>query len=159
MQYKRSEKIQTISMFGLIIAGILIIWGFIIFGQYSILNIGGYILIGIGVIIIIYEFWRYYSRYKFRRKVLIEFEENPSSSISDIVKRTGIKKEALRDIIMDLRGSGEIKGLFSGESGHFETEMVGKEEELEDRYCPQCGSTITQKDQFYCRYCGSKQFQ
>jgi len=115
-------------MIGLIVAEILIIWGIIVFAQYSPLNLAGYILIGIGLIIMGYEFWRHYSRYRFRNKVLLEFEENPSSSVDDLAKRTGIEKEAIRHVVLDLRGSGKIQGLFSGETGHLETLLVG-------RYC------------------------
>ena len=156
MKYRRAEKVQAFSMVGLIIGGILIIWGIIVFAKYSLLNLAGYILIGLGVIIILYEFWRHYSRYRFRNKVLLEFEDNPSSSIDDLAKRTCIGKEVIRHVVLDLRGSGKIQGLFSGETGHLETLLVGKEDEIKDRYCAQCGSNITKKDQFYCRYCGRK---
>jgi hypothetical protein len=47
-----------------------------------------------------------------------------------LVKKTGIKKDAIRHVVLDLRGSGKIQGHFSGETGHLETLLVGKEDEI-----------------------------
>jgi len=126
MQYRKRSQYKTLSILLLFIAGALFIWGIYIFINWSLKSWGGWLLIAVGLIIVVYELFALQKREKFKNKVILEFESDPNVSVEEIAQRTGIPKEDLRDIIFNLRGSGKIKGLFSSKSGHFKVILLRK---------------------------------
>lgn len=143
------------SILGLFFAGILFIWGIYILVNWSIASWGGWFLIVLGLVIIGYELYSLQYRASLMSEVILEFEDNPSASLDDIAQRTGMSRDNLRDIVLDLRGSGKIRGLFSSETGNFETFPVKESQDIRNKYCPRCGASRTQSS-VYCVYCGTR---
>jgi len=155
MQYRRKKHHEVFSILGIFFAGILFIWGIYIFLNWSLTSWGGWVLIILGLLMISYELYAFQNRVSLRNEVILEFEDNPSASLDDIAQNTGISRDNLRDIVLDLRGSGKMRGLFSTESGHFETFPVKEAQNIRNKYCPRCGASTTQTS-VYCAYCGSR---
>lgn len=156
MRYKRKDLEETSVKIALVIAGALIFYGIYVIIAFSWLNPGVYISFGIAAAIILYEVWR--TRYisKIKEDVFLKFEQNPDASINDIAQTTGLSKENLRDIILDLRGSGRLMGEFSDETGFLETAPVKEKEQDYERYCPHCGAKYRKDNSTYCVYCGNE---
>ncbi len=57
---------------------------------------------------------------------------------------------------MDLKGSGELKGSFSSETGKFVTPQEGKGSQEKEKYCPNCGTSLKSVEAKFCEFCGSK---
>ena len=104
---------------------------------------------------------------KLRNVVLSEFTQNPNISIDEISRNTGISFKDIKAIIMDLKGSGQLRGTFSSTTGKMQLAEIKKQPEKpstviettsEDRrFCMECGTEVDKNnDAQFCPYCGSK---
>ncbi|MFW9784112.1 MAG: zinc ribbon domain-containing protein [Candidatus Heimdallarchaeota archaeon] len=159
MKYIRNQFVRTGSImwwiFILIIGSAALWWGITVL-QWSWLGI---LPILIGATILYRLIVATANRDKLRRIVIHEFEINPESSINDILIRTGISKRDVRAILLDLKSSGHFIGHYSTKNGQIQyisshSELNGLEEGV--KYCPSCGTPISDESVQYCAYCGVK---
>ncbi|MHA1725428.1 MAG: hypothetical protein ACTSYC_00135 [Promethearchaeota archaeon] len=177
VRYKENMYTQGVSTCCLIIAGGLILFGFL--GPFPI-NLTPLI---IGIIIILSQIYRISARSKLRRVVKNEFLMNPKTTVRDICNSTGMTEKDVRAIILDLKASGELMGKFSSSTGILEDAFIVDKKkqhtkkdaekpplyftqppetvpeilpnEVKQRYCPGCGTLVTRNAK-YCEFCGSK---
>ncbi len=138
-----------------IITGALLWWGITLL-QWS---WSGFLVIGIGVIILSSQIVAIANRSKLRRVVLQEFQTNPDASIEDVSMRTGISRKDVQAIILDLKASGQLIGKFSTKTGQIKHVSIQKElvsSEEGRKYCHYCGTPISKESAQYCAYCGAK---
>ncbi len=165
MKYEKNSYVEGFSFCSLIIAGAFLYWG--ISGTWG----GGLwhlIPIGIGLSILISQIRAFINKPKLRNIVLSEFTQNPNISIEEISKNTGISNKDIKAIILDLKGSGQLRGTFSQTTGKMQLVEIQKQPEKEEkeiekkpsgdqRFCRECGTEIDKnEDAQYCPYCGSK---
>ena len=165
MKYEKNSYVEGFSFCSLIIAGAFLYWGIngIIDGGYWNL-----IQILIGLSILVGQFRAFTNKPKLRNIVLSEFEQNPNISIDEITKNTGISFKDIKAIIMDLKGSGQLRGTFSSTTGKMQLAEIKKQPAKEtkeivvtasvaQRFCKECGTEIDKSDDAqFCPYCGSK---
>lgn len=173
MKYERNEYVEGISICGLIFAGILLYMGISGIINWNTGNIGWYfnwVWLLIGLSCLGGQLAKLRNRSKLRNVVLHEFERNPNASIEEISRNTGISEKDARAIILDLKGSGELRGKFSTSTGQMKytevkqktpaTQKVQKHEEKtpepKSKYCPNCGTPIDKTEAKYCAFCGGK---
>ena len=167
MKYEKNSYVEGISFCSLIIAGAFLYWG--ITGITGIVGGGLWNLIQIliGVSILVGQFRAFTNKPKLRNIVLSEFEQNPNISIDEITKNTGISFKDIKAIIMDLKGSGQLRGTFSSTTGKMQLAEIQKQPEKESkvivttsedhRFCKECGTEVDKNDNAqFCPYCGSK---
>ncbi|QEE15292.1 zinc ribbon domain-containing protein [Promethearchaeum syntrophicum] len=164
MKYEKNSYVEGISLCSLIIAGAFLYWGFNDIGS-SWWNL---IQIAIGLSILVGQVRAFTNRPKLRNIVLNEFTRNPNISSEEISTNTGISRKDIKAIILDLKGSGHLRGTFSQTTGKMQsveiTRQPAKEiKEIEikpseiQRFCKECGTEIDKSDEAqFCPYCGSK---
>ena len=138
-----------------IVAGALMWWGITVL-QWS---WSGILVIAIGVLILSSQIVAIANRSKLRRVVLQEFQTTPDASIEDVSMRTGISRNDVRAIILDLKASGQLIGKFSTKTGQIKHVSIQKEpvsSEERSKYCHNCGTPISKESTQYCAYCGAK---
>ncbi|MFW9943304.1 MAG: hypothetical protein ACFFFT_19875 [Candidatus Thorarchaeota archaeon] len=156
MKYVRNQFIITGSFlwWGItIIATAALLWWGITVLQWS---WSGFLVIGIGAIILISQIVALTSRNKLRRVVLQEFQTNSNASIEDVSMRTGITRRDIQAIILDLKASGQFIGKFSTKTGQIELQNEASSTEEKSKYCKNCGTPIGKESALYCAYCGAK---
>ena len=163
MKYESNQYSEGFSICSLIIAGMFLYWGFntlleVLFHWWWWV---GFILIAIGLSIISSQIYKLTSRSKFRNLVKLEFEENPTASVEQIARNTGITTKDARAIILDLKARGELRGKFStktGEAKHIEITPSNQPPSQEKGvYCSNCGTPVKRDGTaVYCAYCGAK---
>ncbi|MHA1511387.1 MAG: zinc-ribbon domain-containing protein, partial [Promethearchaeota archaeon] len=73
----------------------------------------------------------------------------------------------IKAIIMDLKGSGRLRGTFSSTTGKMQLAEIKKQPEKaskvivttseDNRFCKECGTEVDKNDNAqFCPYCGSK---
>ena len=165
MNYEKNSYVEGFSFCSLIIAGAFIFWG--ISGLVEEVGLWNIIQILIGASILIGQFRAFTNKPKLRNIVLSEFTQNPNISIDEISRNTGISFKDIKAIIMDLKGSGQLRGTFSSTTGKMQLaeiqkqpEKVGKVIETTNgdyRFCKECVTEIDKSnDAQFCPYCGSK---
>ena len=116
MKYKRNQYTEGFSICALIIAGMFFYWGFnaLVDGFWQ-LGVDWIALLwfGIGAAILVSQVAALANRSKLKNVVLQEFGQNPNISVEEISNNTGISVRDIRAIILDLKGSGRLKGQFS----------------------------------------------
>jgi hypothetical protein len=163
MKYESNQYSEGFSICSLIIAGMFLYWGF----NTLLENIFhwwwwfGFLLIFIGLSIISSQIYKLTSRSKFRNLVKHEFEENPTASVEQIARNTGITTKDARAIILDLKARGELRGKFSTKTGaakHVEVTPSNQPPSQEKGvYCSNCGTPVKRDGTaVYCAYCGAK---
>ena len=164
MKYEKNSYIEGFSFCSLIIAGAFLYWGFNGI-RNSLWNL---IQILIGLSILISQIRAFTNKPKLRNIVLNEFTQNPNISNEEISKNTGISPKDIKAIILDLKGSGRLRGTYSQTTGKMQLVEIQKqsEEEAEEietkssgdqRFCRECGTEIDKSEEAqYCPYCGSK---
>ena len=156
MKYEKDQYTEGMTICGLIIAGAFIWWGIsnIIFWDpfWSWLSL---IPLAIGASCLVGQIYAVTNRGKLRNAVKYEFEANPNATVEEISAKTGISHKDVRAIILDLKGSGELRGSFSSETGQLkpveQQEAAGKK----SKFCTACGAKLKEGAQF-CSYCGIK---
>ncbi|MHA1476550.1 MAG: zinc ribbon domain-containing protein [Promethearchaeota archaeon] len=164
MKYEKNSYVEGFSFCSLIIAGAFLYWGIngIIGG-----GLWNIIQILIGLSILVGQFSAFTNKPKLRNIVLSEFEQNPNISIDEITKNTGISYKDIKAIIMDLKGSGRLRGTFSSTTGKMQLAEIKKQPEKaskvivttseDNRFCKECGTEVDKNDNAqFCPYCGSK---
>jgi len=168
MKYEKNSYVEGISFCSLIIAGAFLYWG--ITGITGIIGGGLWNLIQIliGVSILVSQFRAFSNKPKLRNIVLTEFTKNPNISNEEISRNTGISRKDVKAIILDLKGSGQLRGTFSQTTGKMQLVEIQKQPEKEEkeieietsggqRFCKECGTEIDKTDDAqFCPYCGSK---
>jgi hypothetical protein len=152
MRYEKDQYTKGFSICGLIIAGAFFWWGISAFISYSPGSWWGLIPIGIGIAILLGQIRALVNRKKLRNTVKNEFEANPNASIEDISKSTGISKKDVQAIILDMKMSGELRGVFSTETGQLKPIS---QQATEVKYCQACGTQIKNLNAQFCEYCGA----
>jgi hypothetical protein len=171
MKYKRNQYTQGFSICALLIAGMFYYWGVNAlmngFWQFGI-NWMGFLWIGFGTAILVSQIAALANRSKLKNVVLYEFKQNPNISIEEISNNTGISVRDIRAIILDLKGSGRLRGNFSSETGTAkemqvatevakdEIPIVQKAPQEHAKFCPSCGTPIERSEAAFCAYCGTK---
>ena len=165
MKYEKNSYVEGFSFCSLIIAGAFLYWGISGIIGGGLWNI---IQILIGLSILITQIRAFTNKPKLRNIVLSEFNQNPNISIKEISKNTGISNKDIKAIILDLKGSGQLRGTFSQTTGKMQLVEIPKqpEKEIEEieiksngdqRFCKECGTEIDKNEEAqYCPYCGSK---
>ena len=163
MKYESNQYSEGFSICSLIIAGMFLYWGFntLLENLFHWWWWFGFILIAIGLSIISGQIYKLTSRSKFRNLVKLEFEENPTASVEQIARNTGITTKDARAIILDLKARGELRGKFStktGEAKHVEVTTPNQPPSQEKGiYCSNCGTPVKRDETaVYCAYCGAK---
>lgn len=164
MKYEKNSYVEGFSFCSLIIAGAFLYWGFN--GVKN--NLWNLIQIGIGFSILLSQVRAFTNKPKLRNIVLSEFTQNPNISIEEISKNTGISRKDIKAIILDLKGSGRLRGTFSQTTGKMQLAEIPKQPENEakeieiktsgdQKFCKECGTEIDKSDDAqFCPYCGSK---
>ena len=164
MKYEKNSYVEGFSFCSLIIAGAFLYWGFngIKDSYWNLIQIA------IGLSILISQIRAFTNKPKLRNIVLSEFTQNPNISIEEISKNTGISHKDIKAIILDLKGSGQLRGTFSQTTGKMQLVEIQKQPEKEEkeieiktsgdqRFCRECGTEIDKNEEAqYCPYCGSK---
>jgi len=165
MKYEKNSYVEGISFCSLIIAGAFLYWG--ISGVWVEVGVWNIIQILIGLSILVGQFRAFTNKPKLRNVVLSEFTQNPNISIDEISRNTGISFKDIKAIIMDLKGSGQLRGTFSSTTGKMQLAEIQKKPEKEvkeiettsedHRFCKECGTEVDKNDNAqFCPYCGSK---
>ena len=165
MKYEKNSYVEGISFCSLIIAGAFLYWG--ISGVWVEVGVWNIIQILIGLSILVGQFRAFTNKPKLRNVVLSEFTQNPNISIDEISRNTGISFKDIKAIIMDLKGSGQLRGTFSSTTGKMQLAEIQKKPEKEAkeiettsggyRFCKECGTEVDKNDDAqFCPYCGSK---
>jgi len=161
MKYKR----DLYSKLWLIISGIVIVGflyqlglnaftpGNVIKFQFTWLSILWFVM---GGIILIRYLLVIANRSKLRKIVLSEFEIKPNISVEKISVNTGITKEDVSLIILDLKTNGRLGGDFSSSTGEAKSMKVITQEQETGVYCQYCGTPINSEEATFCGYCGTK---
>ena len=164
MKYEKNSYVEGFSFCSLIIAGAFLYWGFTGVKE-SLWNL---IQIAIGLSILLSQVRAFTNKPKLRNIVLSEFTQNPNISIEEISKNTGISRKDIKAIILDLKGSGRLRGTFSQTTGKMQLAEIPKQPEKEakeieiktsgdQKFCKECGTEIDKSDDAqFCPYCGSK---
>jgi hypothetical protein len=156
MKYVRNQFIIAGSFLwwgiSLIATATLVWWGVTVL-QWS---WSGFLVIGIGVLILISQLIALTSRNKLRRVVLQEFKTSPNASIEDVSMRTGISRRDVQAIVLDLKASGQFMGKFSTKTGQLKLQNEATSIEEKSKYCQNCGTQIGKESAQYCAYCGAK---
>ena len=163
MKYESNQYSEGFSICSLIIAGMFLYWGFntLLEDMYNWWWWFGFLWILIGLSIISSQIYKLTSRSKFRNLVKNEFEENPTASVEQIARNTGITTKDTRAIILDLKARGELRGKFStktGEAKHVEVTASNQPPSQEKgNYCSNCGTSVKRDGTaVFCAYCGAK---
>ena len=165
MKYEKNSYVEGFSFCSLIIAGAFLYWG--ISGIWVDVGVWNIIQILIGLSILVGQFSAFTNKPKLRNVVLSEFTQNPNISIDEISRNTGISFKDIKAIIMDLKGSGKLRGTFSSTTGRMQSAEIQKKPEKEakeieiisedHRFCKECGTEVDKNDDAqFCPYCGSK---
>ncbi len=173
MKYEKNQYTDGVSYCTLVIAGAFIYWGI------NNLRVGswiGFLWLFIGISIFSGQYYALTNRGKLRNIVLAEFNKKPNVTVEEIEIETGISRKDIKAIIMDLKGSGKLRGTFSSQTGemqlaampdvkHFtpaahvspEAPIPAPQEEMgSKKFCNQCGTQIPENEVAkYCPYCGS----
>ncbi len=157
MKYEKNQYTSGFNVCGLIIAGAFFYWGISTLVQNS-WGVGwiGFIWLGIGVAILSSQLRAIANRKNLRNIVKQEFEANPNVSQDEIHEKTGISRKDIQAIVLDLKGSGELKGSFSTETGKFVVPQTGQASQEKRKFCPSCGTSLKSADVKFCEFCGSK---
>ena len=127
-----------------------------------------FVSIGIGLIILVGQILAFTNKSKLQNIVLNEFNSNPNITVEEISSSTGISLKDIRAIILDLKGSGRLRGSFSQTTGKMQSMEISKfsEKKVEkietlssgdQRFCSECGTEINNEEEAqFCAYCGSK---
>ena len=167
MHYEKNQYVEGASFCSLIIAGAFLYWGISGIVNGGLWNL---IQIGIGLSILSSQVRAFTNKSKLRNIVLNEFSQNPNVSIEEISKNTGISQKDVKAIILDLKGTGRLRGTFSQTTGKMQlVEIPEKLEEEEEainietnpkdtrKFCKECGTELNENEEAqYCPYCGSK---
>jgi hypothetical protein len=165
MKYEKNSYVEGFSFCSLIIAGAFLYWG--ISGLWVEVGVWNIIQILIGLSILVGQFRAFTNKPKLRNVVLSEFTQNPNISIDEISRNTGISFKDIKAIIMDLKGSGQLRGTFSSTTGKMQLAEIQKQPEkvskvietttVDNRFCKECGTEIDKSNNAqFCPYCGSK---
>ena len=164
MKYEKNSYVEGFSFCSLIIAGAFLYWGFN--GVKD--SLWNLIQIGIGLSILLSQVRAYTNKPKLRNIVLTEFTRNPNISNKEISRNTGISRKDIKAIIIDLKGSGQLRGTFSQTTGKMQLVEIPKQPEKDakeieikssgdQRFCKECGTEIDKNEESqFCPYCGSK---
>lgn len=164
MKYEKNSYVEGFSFCSLIIAGAFLYWGFNGISE-SLWNL---IQIAIGLSILLSQVRAFTNKPKLRNIVLTEFSKNPNISNEEISRNTGISRKDVKAIILDLKGSGQLRGTFSQTTGKMQLVEIQKQPEKEaekieiktngdQKFCKECGTEIDKSDDAqFCPYCGSK---
>jgi len=146
-------------------------WGFNAFFENGFWRFGvdwiSLLWIGIGSAILVSQIAALVNRSKLKNVILHEFEHNPNISVEEISNNTGVSVRDIRAIILDLKGTGKLRGQFSPQTGDAEEMQVSKAKEQpviqkepekieQGKFCPFCGTPIKRIEAEYCAFCGSK---
>ena len=147
----------------MILAGIFIYWGISSLIPWGFWFWWGFIALGIGASILLGQIYALTNRSKLRNVVKHEISQNPNATVEDIVSNTSISHKDVKDIILDLKASGELTGKFSTKTGALKyTTVAGttptqeKVPEEKGKFCPSCGTTVSKDTAAFCAFCGSK---
>jgi hypothetical protein len=156
MKYEKDQYSKGFSICGLIIAGAFLWWGItglINFNPSSGWFWSSFIPIGIGIAILLGQIRAIANKKKLRNTVKYEFEANPNATVEDISKNTGISQKDVQAIILDLKMSGELRGVFSTVTGQLKP---SSQQSIDNKYCSACGSQVKNVNAQFCDYCGAK---
>jgi hypothetical protein len=174
LKYKKNQYTEGFSICALLIAGMFFYWGFNALFENGFWRFGvdwiSLLWIGIGSAILISQIAALANRSKLKNVVLHEFEQNPNISVEEISNNTGVSVRDIRAIILDLKGTGKLKGQFSTKTGDAEEMKVSKVKEValvqqkiepdvqidQAIFCPFCGTPIKRSEAAFCAFCGSK---
>lgn len=165
MRYEKNQYSEGVQICSLIIAGAFIYWGFeIIFnGNFGPNWFGTMILLLIGFSILSSQLYALTSRGKLRNVVKSEFSSNPNITVAEICTNTGFSRKDVKNIILDLKAGGWLKGSFSTTTGKVNivapppqksSETIEEPIDKKSAYCTSCGNSV--EGETYCAYCGSK---
>ncbi|MHA1490296.1 MAG: zinc ribbon domain-containing protein [Promethearchaeota archaeon] len=161
MHYKKNQYSEGFSICGLIFAGGFIFWGistllggFRAFWDFSWI---GFFFLGIGISILIGQIRAVTNREKLRNVVKYEFEQNPNTSIEEIIEKTKISRKDVQAIVLDLKARGALRGQFSGETGQLKPIPKQEQAPIQEKttFCPNCGTPVSKDGAQYCSYCGA----
>ncbi len=164
MHYEKNQYSEGFSICTLIIAGAFLYWGVDNFIENDIFM--GCIWLAIGISILMGQVYALLNREKLRNIVLSEFNQYPDSTIDSISKNTGISKNDVKAIILDLKGSRQLFGTFSTTTGQMQLTSTSKtpmsnvklnqiQSENQKRYCRGCGTEINNEENAkFCPHCG-----
>ena len=154
MRYEKNQYSEGIQICSLIIAGAFIYWGFddiltdpLFWTIISLL---------IGFSILSSQIYAVTSRGKLRNVVKSEFSSNPSITVEQICSNTGFSRKDVKNIILDLKAEGWLRGKFSPTTGRASIPSPyevppGKK----PTFCMGCG-TCVEDNATFCAYCGSQ---
>lgn len=162
MRYENNQYSEGIQICSLIIAGAFIYWGF-----ENILTDNWFwtmIQLLIGFSILSSQIYALTSRGKLRNVVKSEFTSNPSITVEQICTNTGFSRKDVKNIILDLKAGGWLRGNFSPTTGEVNIvspppqksqETYEKPSGKKSAFCMSCGNSV-EDEATYCVYCGSK---
>ena len=171
LKYKGNQYTEGFSICALLIAGMFFYWGFNAFFENGFWRFGvdwiSLLWIGIGSAILVSQVAALANRSKLKNVVLHEFELNPNISVEEISNNTGVSVRDIRAIILDLKGTGRLKGQFSTQTGDAQKMQVSNVKEVaviqekiesneKPKFCPFCGTPIKRSEATFCAFCGSK---
>ena len=160
MRYERNQYSEGVQICSLIIAGAFIYWGF-----ENILGDNWFwtmIQLLIGFSILSSQIYAVTSRGKLRSVVKSEFSSNPSITVEQICLNTGFSRKDVKNIILDLKAGGWLRGNFSTSTG--KVNIVSPPQKAQETpepsdeksvFCVSCGTSV-EDDATFCAYCGSK---
>ena len=167
MRYEKNQYSEGVQICSLIIAGAFIYWGFetIINGNFAAYWFWTMIQLLIGFSILSTQIYAITSRGKLRNVVKSEFSSNPNITVEKICANTGFSRKDVKNIILDLKAGGWLRGGFSsttGQSNIIVTPPAQKSNEPAEEptgekptFCMSCGNSV-EGDATFCAYCGSK---
>jgi hypothetical protein len=166
MRYEKNQYSEGVQICSLIMAGAFIYWGFdIIFnGNLYTSWFGTLILLLIGFSILSSQIYAITSRGKLRNVVKSEFSSNPSITVEQICANTGFSRKDVKNIILDLKAGGWLRGNFSPTTGKVNIvapppqksqETSEQPSDEKSAFCMSCGTSV-EGEATFCAYCGSK---
>ena len=162
MRYEKNQYSEGIQICSLIIAGAFLYWGFddILTDHWFWTMIS--LLIGFSILF--QQIYALTSRGKLRNIVKSEFSSNPNITVQQICANTGFSRKDVKDITMDLKAGGWLRGNFSTTTGQANivsplpqksTETIEEPSSKKPVFCVSCGTSV-ENDATFCAYCGSK---
>ncbi len=162
MRYEKNQYSEGIQICSLMIAGAFVYWGF-----ENMLTDNWFwtmIQLLIGFSILLQQVYAITSRGKLRNVVKNEFASNPGITVEQICANTGFSRKDVKDIILDLKAGGWLRGNFSPTTGKVNIvspppqksqKTPEQPSDSKSAFCMSCGNSV-EGEATFCAYCGSK---
>jgi len=186
VSFKKKSNISGLNKIGFFISSLFLIWSIFAFNDLF-WNFGsdwvGYIWLSVGLLLLFSQIISVMNKYKrsedIRNVVLQEYRANPNASIEEVARITGLNRNSVREILLDLKMRGFLilpfnTTIFQPDNVNFATYtffdkikfimqrrqvQVSQEDRIiyseKTKICSNCGTKNNRDATNYCEFCGS----